>query len=129
MKDRVLLIVDALVNFVLGALLLIYPEGFLHTLGLPLPETPFFPSLLGAVILGISLALGVELLPGIPLRGLGLAGAVCINLTGGLVLALWLLLGDLGLHGRGVMLLWGLVLILFTLSLAEIIFGFRRKGG
>lgn len=122
MREKTLLTVDAVVNLMLGTLLLVYPEGFMHTLGLPVEGPDFYANLLGAVILGISLALFLEGFGAdMGLRGLGLAGAVGINLGGGTVLVLWLLLGDLGLHPRGVVLLWGLAAGLAVLSLIEIV--------
>ena len=53
------------------------------------------------------------------MRGLGLGGAICINLCGGIVLALWLIAGDLSLPLRGLVLLWGLVVILVGISIFE----------
>jgi hypothetical protein len=53
------------------------------------------------------------------LTGLGLAGAIAINLCGGFILAIWLLYGNLNLPMRGQILIWGLVLLLVGLSLVE----------
>ena len=52
--------------------------------------------------------------------GLGLAGAVAINLCGGLVLAGWLTFAELELPPRGWLFLWALVLLLVGLSGLEI---------
>ena len=56
------------------------------------------------------------------LQGLGLAGAVAINLTAGLAIAVWLLLspGD-GVSGTGRAVLWLLVFFLVGLSATEIV--------
>ena len=58
--------------------------------------------------------------------GLGLAGAVSINLCGGIVLAAWLVFGSLALPLRGQILLWALVVLLLSLSTFEIISQSRR---
>lgn len=52
-------------------------------------------------------------------NGLGLGGAIAINLCGGFVLAAWLLSDDLSLPLSGQILLWFLVLLLIGLSLLE----------
>jgi hypothetical protein len=129
-SENILLILDGLINLCLGVLLLLFPRGFLRTLGLPIAETPFYASILGAVLVGISLALFIERLSKrAGIRGLGLAGAVSINLTGGLVLALWLVLGDLGLHLQGYIFLWALVFILVVLSGVELIMHLKEADG
>jgi hypothetical protein len=130
MSENTLIILDGLINLCLGVILLLFPRGFLHTLGLPIQEPPFYPSILGAVLVGISLALFIErFFKRARIRGLGLAGAVSINLAGGFVLALWLVLGDLGLHVRGYVILWALVFVLIGLSGGELIIHLRGDGG
>jgi hypothetical protein len=44
---RRLLVLDAVVNLALGALLLVFPRGVLRWLGVPLASSAFYPSLLG----------------------------------------------------------------------------------
>jgi len=114
-KSKILLI-DALINFVLGILLLTFPKSVVHVLGVPNTDTTFYPSIFGGVLLGIAVALAIEHYrkrPG-PV-GLGLAGAVAINLCGAVVLAGWLLWGRLDIPMRGRIFLWlvaaGLILI------------------
>ncbi len=77
-----LLRVDGAINLVLGALLLAFPSGLVETLGVPSAEGRFYPSLLGAVLFGVGIALFLEAhrLPG-GIIGLGLGGAVAINLV------------------------------------------------
>ncbi len=53
-------------------------------------------------------------------KGLGLGGALTINLCFGLVLAGWLLFGGLGLPPQGAIVLWALVLILVGLGGIEL---------
>ena len=96
MKNQLLLVPDAIINLLLGALPMIFPSPLVHFLGIPGAINSFYPSLLGAVLFGIGIALLIHrYLPKI--GGLGLGGAVSINLCGGLVLAYWLLPGELDL--------------------------------
>ena len=52
--------------------------------------------------------------------GLGLGGAVSINLCGGAVLAAWLMGGSLSLTTIGQVTLWSLVVFLVGLSALEL---------
>jgi hypothetical protein len=121
-----LLMIDAGVDLLLGIGLLLFPEGLVEMVGLPDPGLGFWSSILGAVLLGIGIALLIEVLrdPSRP-AGLGHSGAVAINLCGALVLAGWLLGGELELTMQGNLILWGLVLVLGGVSAGEII-GTRR---
>ena len=120
-KHWTLLALDAFVNVLLGVLLLLFPAGMLELLGLPPTDTLFYATILGAVILGIGFALVLELW-GAPrgVRGLGLGGAIAINLCGAGALLLWLLFGglDLPLRGRGI--LWAVALAVLGIGVAKI---------
>jgi hypothetical protein len=59
--------------------------------------------------------------------GLGLIGAISINLCGGIVLTLWLIFGRLALPVRGRIFLWSLAFVLVVLSGAELIFSLREN--
>jgi len=74
----------------------------------------FYRSILGAALVGIGVALLIEYSRGS--SGLGLAGAISINLIAGIVLAGWLIFGALDLPARGAVLLWILVIILLGIS-------------
>jgi hypothetical protein len=52
--------------------------------------------------------------------GLGLGGAVAINLSGGVVLILWLIFGDLNIPLRGYFFLWSLAIVLVGISSIEV---------
>lgn len=122
-----LLLTDALVNLGLGLLLLGFPDTVVRFLGAPTSESAFYPSVLGGVLLGIAIALLVECRSGATgCPGLGLVGAVCINLVAGVVLAGWLLLGNLEIPARGRAFLWALVGMLVVVSLAETLAQARR---
>jgi hypothetical protein len=127
-RERALLTIDAAVNLGLGALLVVFPRPLVEYLGLPMPDTAFYPSILGAVLVGIGIALLVARHDGrTPSSGLGLVGAVTINLCGGVVLAVWLIAGHLELPIRGMVFLWLLVVLLVGLSSFELHAELRRS--
>jgi hypothetical protein len=125
MKRTFLLKADAAVNLILGILLMAFPAGLVKTLGIPIEVPAFYATILGGVLFGIGLALLMECYwKSGRFSGLGLGGAIAINLCGGGVLAIWLLSGALSLPLRGHILLWFLVLLLIGLSLFE---GFAHR--
>lgn len=116
-----LLTIDGVINLALGILLLWYPPSLATAMGLPAVRRTFFASVLGGVLIGIGLALLMERCrPPLRTVGLGLGGAIAVNLCGGIVLAAWLVVGRLPLTSLGRISLWLLVLILVGLSSAEI---------
>ncbi len=117
MKPSNLLVCDAIINLVLGVLLVVFPESLVTALGIPPAEVAFYPSLLGAVLFGVGVALLIERFRGS--SGLGLCGAISINLSGGLVLSAWLIFGSLSLPARGQAVLWALVAVLVGISALE----------
>jgi hypothetical protein len=126
MQDR-LLVVDAMINLVLGVLLVAFPKGLVVALGIPPAETAFYPNILSAVLCGIGVALLLEYFHDRSrTTGLGLGGALSINPCGGLVLAGWLTVGELSIPLRGYLVLWGLVLIRVVVSVLELFVQVRR---
>ena len=119
MRSSVLLTIDAIINLVLGVLLILFPTDLVSALGIPPAEVAFYPSILGAILFGIGIALLIERAR--ESTGLGLAGAISINLSGGLVLAAWLLFGALNLPLRGQLFLWALVIVLVGISSFELL--------
>ena len=106
MRKNFLLTLDAGINLILGILLLsaaIIPKTLERFFGVPAIEHAFYPSILGGVFIGITIALLLEAnrAANNDSVGLGLGGAVVINLCGGAVLFSWLLFGNLGLPLRG----------------------------
>ena len=80
-----------------------------------------YPTILGGVIFGIGIALYVERYgykSGI--RGLGLGGAIAINICGGLVLLIWLLVNPFDLPIRGYIVLWIIALLVLLLGIKEL---------
>ena len=117
---RTLLELDGYANILLGLALALFPAPFARILGLPGIEHAVYPSLFGAVLIGIGVALLIERFRRADhLIGLGLSGALIINLCFGIALAAWLTVADLALPFRGYLVLWILVAILVGLGTVE----------
>jgi hypothetical protein len=127
MEKRIALIIDAAINAILGVLLLLFPL-IADFLGVPPSDTLFYPHILGAAFIGITFALLIEAFrkEGGKHVGLGLIGAICINMCGGIVLTLWLIFGGLTLPLRGQIFLWVLAIILLVISSAELVFNIKK---
>jgi hypothetical protein len=126
-ESALLLAGDAATNLLLGLALLLFPAGLGDLLGLPPAGSYFYSSILGGVLSGIGIALALEWL-GLPAggRGLGLEGAIAINLCGGGALLAWLLLGRLSLPLKGLVTLWVVALLVVGLGLVELFSRIRR---
>jgi len=115
---RVALMIDAVINLILGILLLAYSTELARFLGVPIATSAFYPNLLGAFFLGITFALIIEAYR--PKQnasnGLGLFGAISINLCGGTVLLIWLVLGNMDLPVRGMVFLCIIALSVILVS-------------
>jgi len=123
----ILLLIDAAINLLLGILLLAFSRPLADMLGVPYTAVTFYPTILGAVLFGIGIALVIEAFRQPQgMVGLGLGGAVAINLSGGIVLSIWLLSGTLDLPLRGSVFLWSLAFLLVGISSAELLV-YRRK--
>jgi hypothetical protein len=120
MNRTSLLKADAAINLILGVLLMAFPAKMINALGVPMADPSFYATILGGVLFGIGLALLLECYrKSDRFAGLGLGGAIAINLCGGLVLAVWLLSNKLSLPLRGQIFLWSLVLLLVGISVLE----------
>ena len=128
MRSPRILLVDALINLVLGVLLAAFPKSIVAVLGVPDTDVTFYPSILGAVLIGIAVAMVVEYArrPDHP-AGLGPHGAIAINLCGALFVVGWLLSGKLEIPLRGQVFLWGLAAVLIVISLVELAFSREDK--
>ncbi|MGD8253399.1 MAG: hypothetical protein PVJ11_05475 [Syntrophobacterales bacterium] len=128
MERQKVLLIDSAVNVALAFLLITFPEKLVNLLGIPTAEHSFYPSILGAVLLGIGVALIIEYSRRPDgLVGLGLGGAVTVNLCGGVVLTVWLLSGKLDIPFRGQLVLWLLAIVLTVISGVEIIVHKRSR--
>jgi len=126
-KESITLMVDAIINYALGILCILYPF-VAHKIGVPIVENSFYPNILGAVLFGIGIALTIECYRKQEgMVGLGLGGAIAINLSGGLVLILWLIFGDLNIPFRGHFFLWSLAVILVGISLIELLIHLKTE--
>lgn len=120
-KNR-LLILDGIVNLILGILLLLFPLGIASMLGLPIPNNHFYPTILGAVLLGIGIALLIDAYTDqLGIRGLGIAGAIVINFCGAIILILWLIFASLNLPLRGYVILWIIAIVVLAVGIIELI--------
>ena len=123
--QRPLLLADALINLLLGALLLLYPQGLVEALGMPVVATTFFPNVLGGVLFGIGLALLIAHRGGS--QGLGLDGAIAINLCGAGVVVGWLVIAPQAIPPRGKITLWIIALVVIGIGLVELQHRLRTK--
>ena len=119
-KDKILLLVYCIVNSVLGLVLLAFPFGSGEILGLPISENNFYPVILGAVLLGIGIALFIEVkCYDKGKRGLGLEGAIIINIVASLVLIIILIFGQLNINMLGLIILWFVGTLVLLIGLVE----------
>jgi len=122
MADQ-LLWLETLLKGGIGLIMLCFPVAAAKLAGLPHGNTPFWPRLFGAALLGIAAGFALEgysqYNPNISARGISLGGAVVIN-----VIAVLSLIGALIFQGvpsrRGLLLVWTLGLLLTFLTLFEI---------
>jgi len=129
MRMRAFLIVDAVIDGLLGvALLLFSPEVWEFT-GIPGAYSPFYPNLLGAVLLGITIALILEVrrkeTQSSP--GLGFSGSLAINFSAGVILSLWLIFGRLAIPLKGIIVLGVLSFFLVIFSSVEWYIYYKRR--
>lgn len=123
MSRKTLLFIDSSVNLALGILLIFFTPPVARWIGLPVPDSLFYVHILGAIFVGIAIALAWEALrrEESPQVGLGTAGAAAINLCGGAMLAGWLTFGRLALTTGGAVFLWLLVIFLISISTLELV--------
>ncbi len=126
-KGKTLLLIDSLINLLLGIILLAYSKPVVDLFGLPETDLKFYPNLLGAVLFGIGIALFIEYKRKEEFIGLGLGGAISINLIGGFVLFIWLISGNLILPIHGKIILWILDFILVAISFFELFVYLKNK--
>jgi hypothetical protein len=130
MRGPTILLIDTIISLVLGIFLITFPASLVEALGLPSTEQTFYPRMLGAVTIGISVALFVQWWKRpVRLAGLGVGGAIAIDLFAALFLAGWLLVGGPGLPVRGRILLWLVVLVLVGVSGVGMLTQWRRTTG
>jgi hypothetical protein len=118
----VMLTIDAVVDLALGFFLVLFPVKVLGFLGLPVEAPPFYAVILGGVLIGI----GIALLSGLSTKrrgqdGLGLGGALFINLFGALALASLLIGGRIYISLVGYLILLGLLIFLLLLCSVELL--------
>lgn len=102
-----------------GLVLSLAPLVVIKALGLPPAGSSFWPRMLGALLIGLA---GATFIEGAwpPVRALGLAGCIVINLAGAAMISVLATLGGGAATRRGAAVLWALVVVLVVLSLFEI---------
>lgn len=124
-EDKILLVIDSMVNIVIGIILLCFPLGIGDYLELPKSNNNFFPTILGAIILGIGIALFIEYKYFEKTkRGLGIEGAIIINIIASSALIIFLVFGNLNISLLGSVILWFVGILVFIIGLVEY---FRKK--
>jgi NO-binding membrane sensor protein with MHYT domain len=118
-----LLWIEACFKLGTGLALVTTPRMLARLLGLPSADQPFWPRLLGALLVGLGIASLLEVrMQG----GLGLAGSVAVNLAGAAMIITLLILGRAGKTMRGRFLLWLTAAALVILGLVEIAYASER---
>ncbi len=112
-----LLWLETLVKFFPGVMLALAPMTSLRVLGLPRPDSGFWPRICGILLAGIAITLFLEGTSSG--HGLGLAGVIVINLLGASFLASMLVLESGPASKRGRTAVWLTVILLVTLSVLE----------
>ena len=126
-QEKTLVLIDSIINLLIGIILLAYSKPVVDFFGLPDSNLRFYPNILGAIIFGIGIALFIEYKRKDKFIGLGLGGAISINMMGGIVLFIWLISGKLNLHVQGKIILWILDLILVGISFFELLAYLKSK--
>ena len=128
MRELRLFGIDGFGNLILGLLFILLPVGLADVLGIPLDESSFYSTVLGGILIGIGIALLVERFRrGEGVVGLGLVGAISINLSFGISLGVWLLIRTVEMSRQATVLLWLLVVILIGISTIELLSLRRNK--
>lgn len=122
MADQ-LLWLETLFKGSIGLIMLLAPLTASKLAGLPHAASTFWPRLFGAALLGIAAAFAVEgytqLNPNITAGGLGLGGAIVINLVTVVSLIGTLIFRSIKTK-RGILLIWLFIALLMALILFEI---------
>jgi uncharacterized membrane protein HdeD (DUF308 family) len=126
-RKSLLLTVDSIINLILGGALLFLPRQTILFFGLPPTTTYFYVTVLGAVLFGIGIALWLEKRNDRQWRGLGLGGAIIINVLGAVIVLYWLVTDSFDLPFRGYAVLYSIVVIVFCTALLEIWSIVRRR--
>jgi hypothetical protein len=124
---KTIILVDSIINLFLGVVLLAYSKPVIDLFGLPKSELNFYPNILGAILSGIGIALLIEYKRKGAFIGLGLGGAISINMMGGIVLFIWLVFGSLIIPIKGKIILWILDILLIGISSLELFAYLRKK--
>jgi hypothetical protein len=128
MKESVLLTVDGALKLLAGILLIIFPKGLAHFLGLPMPATWLYSMVLGGVLVGIGGALVMQQLMDRPIAARGIELPIVMNFAGAGALIGALVARHLDLPLNGDIFLWIVVVAVLIMGAGEIILHVRQVG-
>ncbi len=114
-----LLWIEFLTKLAVGIPLLLMPRVLARVLGLPPAESPFWPRLIGGLLIGLATAALIEVRFKSSI-GLGLAGAVSMNVAAAATIGSLLIMGQGGPTRRGRFALWLVAAVLMIQALVEI---------
>ena len=114
-----LLWIEFIVKLAVGVCLMLAPRLLARAFGLPPADSPFWPRVLGGVLIGLAAAAFVEVKLNAG-TALVLGGAIAINLATVTTVASLLILGQATPARRGRAVLWLVAGALMTLALVEI---------
>lgn len=121
-----MLAVDAAINLLLGGALLLLPSTTISFFGLPAANSPFYVTVLGAVLFGIGIALWLERRNEERGHGLGLTGALAINVLAASTVLFWLVMDPFDLPTRGYIVLSIVVTAVFGTAFLELLAILRK---
>jgi hypothetical protein len=128
LREKALLTLDGVVNLVLGMLLALFPRRIAEALGIPVPSSSFYASILGGVLVGIGLALLIQRFRrSSSTTGLGIEGAIAINACGAGTLVVWLVRDKLGIPRYGTVFLWLVALLVLGIGALEIVLRIKHR--
>ena len=111
---------DVMLKAAVGGVLLVAPLMTCSLAGLERPATPFWPRLVGGLVLGIAGAAFVALRLPDARGGLGAAGLIAINLGTAAAILVPLILGSAAPTRRGQVIVVVNLMVLLVLAFAEI---------
>ena len=118
--SQLLPLIEIATKLATGLVLAVSPRTLARLLGLSAADDPFWPRLLGATLIGLGLAMVLEV-QYVPGKGLGVYGNTAVNLAAAAGVGAMLILGRGAPTKRGRAVLWLTAALLTLLALVEII--------
>ena len=122
MRCGTVLLANSLYSLTLGTLLIDFRAQVVNALGMPTAECCFYPSLLGAALIGFAASLLIQAADDTPTTSCGvLTVAFCVNLCSASMLVVWLVASELSLALHGRLFLWLIACATYALAGAELL--------